>query len=91
MAKLDQLLTLERMLETYDNMEVHDATLTSKQGFAVRLLVDNIRGRISRLLVSKTRLSCRNVLVANFETMTKDEHWLKSRLALSIRNLRIEI
>ena len=40
MAKLDQLLTLERMLETYDNMEVHDATLTSKQGFAVRLLVD---------------------------------------------------
>ena len=80
MAKLDQLLTLERMLETYDNMEVHDATLTSKQGFAVRLLVDNIRGRISRLLVSKTRLSCRNVLVANFETMTKDEHWLKSRL-----------
>ena len=80
MAKLDQLLTLERMFETYDNMEIHDASLTSNQAIAVSMLVDEIHTRINRLLQSKTRLSCRNVLVANFETMTDDNHWLKSRL-----------
>lgn len=80
MAKLDQLLTLERMFETYDNMEIHDASLTSNQATAVSMLVDDIRARIDRLLQSKTRLSCRNVLVANFETMTDDNHWLKGRL-----------
>jgi hypothetical protein len=40
----------------------------------------DIIAKLTRLLNSKTTLSCRNVLVANFETMTKAAHWLKCRL-----------
>jgi hypothetical protein len=42
--------------------------------------VDHVLAKLNRLLVSKTKLSCRNVLTANFETMTKPDHWLNSRL-----------
>ena len=80
MAKLSQLLMLEGMLNTYDNMNIKDAWIVEKQGESVEELVDVIIAKLNRLLESKTRLSCRNVLVANFETMTKTEHWLNSKL-----------
>ena len=71
---------LEGMLNTYDNMNIKDAWIVEKQGESVEELVDVIIAKLNRLLDSKTRLSCRNVLVANFETMTKTEHWLNSKL-----------
>lgn len=80
MAKLGQLLTLERMLDAYDNLNINDAWIIEKQGECVEELVDAIIAKLNRLLSSKTRLSCRNVLVANFETMKNTEHWLKRKL-----------
>ena len=80
MAKLGQLLTLERMLDVYDNMNTDDAWIIEKHGVCTGELVDGIIAKLNRLLTSKTRLSCRNVLVANFGTMTKTAHWLKCRL-----------
>lgn len=80
MAKLKQLLTLESMLQTYDTLHMTDAWVIEKQGVCIEELVDDITTRLNRLLESKTRLSMRNVLLANFETMTTAKHWLKSRL-----------
>ena len=84
MAKLSQLLTLESMLKTYDNLNINDAWVIENQGKCVERLVDVIIEKLNRQLNSKTRLSCRNVLVANFETMTKTEHWLKSKLFIDL-------
>jgi predicted RNA-binding protein len=80
MAKLSQLLTLERMLNAYDNMNTKDAWIIEKHAVCTGELMDDIIAKLTRLLNSKTTLSCRNVLVANFETMTKAAHWLKCRL-----------
>ena len=80
MAKLSQLLTLECMLDAYDNLNIKDAWVTEKQEECVEGLVDVIIEQLNRLLNSKTRLSCRNVLVANFETMTKTDTVLKTKL-----------
>lgn len=80
MAKLSQLLMLEGMLNTYDNMNIKDAWIVEKQGESVEELVDVIIAKLNRLLDSKTRLSCRNVLVANFETMKETKYWVKSKL-----------
>lgn len=80
MAKLNQLRTLEQMLRTYDSMTIDDANVIQLQGVCVERLVDDITKRLDRLRESKTQLSCRNVLVANYETMTDARHWLGSRL-----------
>ena len=80
MAKLNQLIMLENMMKTYDAMNIKDANLTHFQGVCTEKLVDEINGRLERLVASEVRMSCRNVLVTNFETMTKTEHWLGCRL-----------
>ena len=80
MAKLSQLLTLERMLDTCDNMNVTDSWLLEYQAECIKQLMESIIAKLERLLKSKTTLSCRNVLVANFETMTKTAHWVKDKL-----------
>ena len=84
MAKLSQLLTLESMLDAYDNLNIKDAWVIEKQGECVEELVDVIIEKLNRLLSSKTRLSCRNVLVTNFKTMTKTEHWLERKLFMDL-------
>lgn len=80
MAKLSQLLTLERMLDAYDMMHTNDAWIIEKHGVCTGELIDDIIAKLVRQLNSKTTLSCRNVLVANFETMTKTAYWLKCKL-----------
>ena len=80
MAKLNQLLTLERMLDAYDKMNTNDAWIIEKHGVCTGELLDDIIAKLVRQLNSKTRLSCRNVLVTNFETMTKTAYWLKCKL-----------
>ena len=80
MAKLNQLVLLENMLETYDAMNLKDANITSFQGVCTENLVDEINSKLRKLLVSKTRLTARNVLLANYKTMTQPAYWLKSKL-----------
>ena len=80
MAKLSQLLTLERMLEAYDNMNFYDAQLANYQAICINGLLDDTIAKLIRQLNSKTPLSCRNVLVVNIETMTKTAYWLKCKL-----------
>ena len=84
MAKLSQLLTLESMLDAYDNLNIKDAWVIEKQGECVEELVDVIIEKLNRLLNSKTRLSCRNVLVTNFKTMTDTGHWLERKLFMDL-------
>ena len=80
MAKLSQLLMLEHMLNTCDNMDTKDTWVIEYQGKSIQQLVDSINMTLVRQLNSKTRLSCRNVLVANFKTMTDTGHWLQRKL-----------
>ena len=61
MAKLSQLLTLERMLEAYDNMNFYDAQLANYQAICINGLLDDTIAKLIRQLNSKTPLSCRNV------------------------------
>jgi hypothetical protein len=72
------------MLDAYDNLNIKDAWVIEKQGECVEELVDVIIEKLNRLLNSKTRLSCRNVLVTNFKTMTKTEHWLERKLFMDL-------
>ena len=84
MAKLSQLLMLEHMLNTCDNMDTKDTWVIEYQGKCIQQLVDSINMTLVRQLNSKTRLSCRNVLVANFKTMTDTGHWLKYKLFVDL-------
>ena len=86
MAKLSQLLTIEDLLESYDGLTTLDPFVTDCFRSCVETTVDHVLAKLNRLLVSKTKLSCRNVLTANFETMTKPEHWLNSRLFQALPN-----
>ena len=71
---------LEHMLHTCDNMKIKDAWIIEYQGRYILQLVDSINVTLVRHLNSKTLMSCRNVVVANFETMTKVAYWLKCKL-----------
>ena len=84
MAKLSRLLTLECMLDAYDSLNIKDSWIIERQGVCIVELLDIINPKLKRLINSKTRLSCRNVLVANFETMTNTAHWLKSKLFIDL-------
>ena len=75
---------LEQMLHTCDNMKIKDAWIIEYQGKCIQQLVDSINETLNRLLKSKTTLSCRNVVVANFETMTKTAYWLKCKLFVDL-------
>ena len=75
---------LEHMLNTCDNMDTKDTWVIEYQGKCIQQLVDSINMTLVRQLNSKTRLSCRNVLVAKFETMTKTAHWLKYKLFVDL-------
>lgn len=96
MAKLNQLLTLESMLKQYDGLNIEDPQDTYLCGLLVMEQVDKINACLTRLVESKTRLSGRNVLTANFSTMINASHWLNSKLLKDLpradsRNLRNKI
>lgn len=78
MAKLSQLLTLECMLDAYDSLNIKDSWIIERQGVCIVELLDIINPKLKRLINSKTRLSCRNVLMAVgiHETMTSEERTL---------------
>lgn len=79
-AKLNQLLTLEKVLEQYEELVFENPEDVSLSGQFVMDLVDEINAKLNRHLESKVRLTCNNVLMTNFDTMTNLKHWLKSKL-----------
>lgn len=76
----DKLLTLERMLEQYDELDFDDPRDISISGQFVKDLVEEIITKLIRLLESKRRLTLSYGLVTNFDTMADTRHWLKSKL-----------
>lgn len=86
MAKLSQLITLERMLDAYDRMDVRDALVIDCHRQCIEGVVDEINLQLSRLLTSKVHLSFRNVLVTNFDTMKNSAHWLKCKIFSDLPN-----
>ncbi len=72
------------MLKTYDGLNITDACVIECQGQCIERMVDDIIAKLTRLLESKTRLSCRNVLVTNFDTMNDTTHWLQCRLFVDL-------
>ena len=96
MAKLNQLLTLESMLKQYDGLNIENPQDIYMRGQLVMEQVDCIIAKLTRLVESKTRLSGRNVLTANFSTMIETSHWLNSKLLNDLpradsRNMRNKI
>ena len=75
---------LEHMLHTCDNMKIKDAWVIEYQGRYILQLVDSINVTLVRHLNSKTLMSGRNVVVANFDTMTKAAHCLKCKLFVDL-------
>ena len=80
MAKLNQLLTLERMLEQYDGVNFEKPGDICLSGQFVMDLVDEINAQLNRHLNSKIRLTSSNVLMTNFDMMTNTSYWTKSKL-----------
>ena len=80
MAKLNQLLTLERMLEQYDGVNFEKTGDICLSGQFVMDLVDEINAQLNRHLNSMIRLTSSNVLMTNFDTMTNTSYWTKSKL-----------
>lgn len=80
MAKLNQLLTLESMLQTYDNMNICDEVVAVLQAKCIGELVEKIVTMLKRLLESNVRLGFRNVLVTHYDTMKDLAYWLKYKI-----------
>lgn len=76
----ERLITLEKVLEKYDELKLEDPRDISLCGQFVMDLVDEINAKLNRLLESKRRLTLSYGLVTNFDTMADTRHWLKSKL-----------
>ena len=79
-SKLCDLVMLERILLSYDGLSPMTPKAVILYGKYVDPLVDDIIIKLKRLLESNTRLTCRNMLLANFKTMKEPDHWLNRRL-----------
>ena len=79
-SKLCDLVMLEGILSTYDGMPPMTSKAVILYGKYVDPLIDDIIIKLKRLLESNTRLTCRNMLLANFKTMKEPDHWLNRRL-----------
>lgn len=80
MGKFQTIITLDHALRSYDHLEVNHHRTLYHYGECVGELLDDINRQLTRLLESNTRLTCRNVLIANYDTMTKPHYWLNSLL-----------
>ena len=76
----ERLITLEKVLEKYDELIFENSRDISLCGQFVMDLVDEINAKLNRLLESKRRLTLSYGLVTNFDTMADTRHWLKSKL-----------
>ena len=78
--KLAYIVTLDNMLKTYDDMEQQGEDTILKCGRSVSDLTDAISMKLTHLVNSERTLTCRNVLIANYETMTNLQYWLNHKL-----------
>ena len=78
--KLAYIVTLDNMLKTYDDMEQQDEDYIVKTGRSVSDLTDAIIVKLTNLVNSERTLTCRNVLIANYKTMTDPQYWLDHKL-----------
>ena len=80
MKKLHSIIVLERILLKYDTLGVDHRCPLHHYGLCVEEMLDVIISQLTRLIESKTRLTYRNILVANYKTMTKPQHWLNCQI-----------
>ena len=78
--KLAYIVTLDNMLKTYDDMEQQGEDTILKCGRSVSDLTDAIIVKLTHLVNSERTLTCRNVLIANYDTMTNLQYWLNHKL-----------
>ena len=78
--KLAYIVTLDNMLKSYDNLEQQDEDAVAKSGSSVSILTDAIIKKLTNLVNSERTLTCRNVLIANYDTMTNPQYWLGHKL-----------
>ena len=92
--KLAYIVTLDNMLKTYDDMEQQGEDTILKCGRSVSDLTDAISMKLTHLVNSERTLTCRNVLIANYDTMTNLQYWLNHKLFADLpktRQLRLTI
>lgn len=74
--KLAYIVTLDNMLKSYDELNKQDVDGIVKCGCSVSDLTDAICVKLTNLVNSERTLTCRNVLIANYDTMTNPQYWL---------------
>ncbi len=74
--KLAYIVTLDNMLKSYDGLKKQDEESIAKSGSSVSILTDAIIVKLINLVNSERTLTCRNVLIANYDTMTNPQYWL---------------
>ena len=78
--KLAYIVTLDNMLKSYDELNKQDEDVIVKCGCSVSDLTDAICVKLTNLVNSERTLTCRNVLIANYDTMTAPQYWLNHKL-----------
>ena len=78
--KLAYIVTLDNMLKSYDGLKKQDEEAIAKSGSSVSILTDAIIVKLTNLVNSERTLTCRNVLIANYDTMTNPQYWLGHKL-----------
>ena len=78
--KLAYIVTLDNMLKSYDDLKQVDEDYTVRTGSSVSILTDAIIEKLTNLVNSERTLTCRNVLIANYQTMTDPQYWLGHKL-----------
>ena len=78
--KLAYIVTLDNMLKSYDDLKKQDEEAIAKSGSSVSILTDAIIEKLTNRVNSERTLTCRNVLIANYDTMTNPQYWLNRKL-----------
>ena len=78
--KLAYIVTLDNMLKSYDELNKQDEDGIAKCGCSVSDLTDAICVKLTNLVNSERTLTCRNVLIANYDMMTAPQYWLNHKL-----------
>ena len=78
--KLAYIVTLDNMLKSYNELKQVDEDYTVRTGSSVSILTDAIIEKLTNLVNSERTLTCRNVLIANYQTMTDPQYWLNRKL-----------
>ena len=78
--KLAYIVTLDNMFKSYDGLKKQDEEAIAKSGSSVSILTDAIIEKLTNLVNSERTLTCRNVLIANYDTMTAPQYWLGHKL-----------